>query len=247
MGRKGSSTGGVTDLARVHLEFAYDFDSNLAILAIVVACSIDVAEGAVTHLLNQRPALEAGVLGQLALSFALLSHDALENCWVNVTVLGAGSGVGLVLLLLAGCAGCDISGLCSNVAVVDGSDREVTVGSNLVLLLVHHGLADAGMVRLGVVVLPLGLVLCVDVGHVCGCLAVRGVPTCLFAMTQEVLEVLYCGHLSSVCAVWGRVGNFEKGKGGVALKEALWKGNCNGGTEADRSRQAGRAVVWLAG
>lgn len=105
-----------------------------------------------------------------------------------------------MLLLVAGGACGYISGLGSDVAVVDGADGEVAVGGNLMLLrgLVHDGLTDAGMVGLWVVVMALRLVLCVYIGHVGGGFAVRGVCACLLAMTQEVLEVLYCGHLSCV-------------------------------------------------
>jgi hypothetical protein len=205
---------GQTNLAGVHLKLAHDLDGDLAVLAGGITCSVDVAEGAVAHLLDQLPALEAGVLRQLALGLTLLGDDALEYGGVDVPSRGAGGGGRLELLLVAGRAGCDVAGLCGYVAVIEGADGEVAMGRDVVLLLglVHDRLADTGVVRLRVGI-SRGLVLCVDVGDVCGGLAVGGVTPGLLAMTQEVLEVLYCGHLSRVRAAGGCVGNFGGGRG----------------------------------
>lgn len=70
---------GNTDLLGVHLKLANDLDGNLAPLPMGVACAVDIAEGAVAHLLDQVPALEAGVAGHLALGLALLCDDALKH------------------------------------------------------------------------------------------------------------------------------------------------------------------------
>ena len=213
---------GRTNLARVHLELAHHLDGDLAVLAVVVACFVDVAEGAVAHLFNQRPALQAGIFGQLALGFTLFCHDALQHGGVDVPVLGLLLLLLLLLVLVLGGAGCHVSGLGGDVAVVDGADGVVAVGCNLVLLgvLVHDGLADANMTGLWVVIMPLRLVLCVYVGHVGGGLAVRGVCPGLLAMAQEVLEVLYCGHLSRVRPFGRCVRNFGWGEGGVGAQRS---------------------------
>lgn len=199
-GQKGITALGHTDLTRVHFELAHNLDGDFAVLAIVVACFVDVAEGTISHLLKQRPPLEPGVLGQFALGFTLFCHDTLEHSGVDVSVLGGSSLLGLLLVLVLGGASCYISSLGSDVAVVSRADGEVSMRRNvvLVLVLVHDGLADTDMTGLWVVIMALWLVLCVYIGHVGGGLAVRGVCTSLLAMTQEVLEILYCGHLSRV-------------------------------------------------
>lgn len=128
-------------------------------------------------------------MGQLPLGLALLGHDALEHGGVNFfPVLCAGGMVGLLLLLVAGGPRGHVAGLGGNVAVVDGGSGEV-MGDGLGMgLVVDGGLANA-------VVLRLGVVAGVDVGHVRRGLAVRRVGAGLLAVAQEVLEVLYCGHV----------------------------------------------------
>jgi hypothetical protein len=44
-----------TYLIRVHLELADDFYSHLSYFPIQISCSVDIAEGTVTHLLNEFP------------------------------------------------------------------------------------------------------------------------------------------------------------------------------------------------
>lgn len=46
-----------THLVRAHLEFSNDFDSGFTVLPCIVLGSVDIAESAVTHLLQQSPSL----------------------------------------------------------------------------------------------------------------------------------------------------------------------------------------------
>lgn len=161
--------------------------------------TVDVAEGAVAHLLEQRPALQTRIVGHLALGFPLLCHDAFQHGGVDIPVLGAGSSSGLLLVLVTCGARSCVSSLGSNVAIVNGGDRVTGVGLDVGLLLVHDRLADAYMLRLWVMISLLRLMLGVDVGNVCRGLAVGGIGAGLFAMAQEVLKILDGSHLSCVC------------------------------------------------
>ena len=64
-----------TYLHVVHFEFANDLYGNLAGIAGQILGPVDVAEGAVSHLLEQLPSFQAGVLGELAPRLALLLDD----------------------------------------------------------------------------------------------------------------------------------------------------------------------------
>jgi hypothetical protein len=75
----GGGCGDDAYLLVVHLEFPDDFDGHLAVLVFRIPSAVDVAEGAVTHLLDQSPPLEARVLGQLRPVLALLGDDALDD------------------------------------------------------------------------------------------------------------------------------------------------------------------------
>ena len=108
---------GSTDLLGVHLELADNLDSDLGILASGVLCAVDVAEGAVAHLLDQRPPLETWITGQLSLGLTLFRDDALEDLWINSGVFRSS----IFLLLVASRPRCRIAGLRSNVAVVAGA------------------------------------------------------------------------------------------------------------------------------
>lgn len=116
----GSGWGGVaigrdgvgTNLLRVHLELADDLDGDFAPLAGGVSCAVHVAEGAITHLLDERPSVETGILGQLALGGTLLCNDAFEDLGVDLRLLG------FALLLVASRARRRIASLGSDVAVV---------------------------------------------------------------------------------------------------------------------------------
>lgn len=76
-----------THLHVVHLVLAYDFDGDLAVLALQVAGSVDVAEGAIAHLLNELPSLEAWVVGELGLAGVLLGDELGEAGLVYLAAL----------------------------------------------------------------------------------------------------------------------------------------------------------------
>ena len=59
-------------------------------------------------------------------------------------------------------------------------------------LVVHYGLGDAMMYGLVALVVPLLLRLGVNIGHICRRL---GILAGLLAMAQEVLKILYRGHV----------------------------------------------------
>lgn len=65
-------------LHAVHFEFADNLDRHLAGITLQIACPVDVAEGAVAHLLHKFPPLQAGVPGKLAPAGILLG-DQLRN------------------------------------------------------------------------------------------------------------------------------------------------------------------------
>jgi hypothetical protein len=65
-----------TYLLAVHLVFADDLDGHLAGVALEVASAVDVAEGAIAHLLDELPPLEPRVPGKLAPACILLGHQA---------------------------------------------------------------------------------------------------------------------------------------------------------------------------
>lgn len=61
-------------LHTVHLVLAYYFDSDLALLTCCVAGTVNIAEGTITHLVDEFPALEAGVTREFALAGILLGN-----------------------------------------------------------------------------------------------------------------------------------------------------------------------------
>lgn len=61
-------------LHTIHLVLAYYFDGDLALLTCCVAGTVYIAEGTVTHLVDEFPTLEAGVTRELALAGILLSN-----------------------------------------------------------------------------------------------------------------------------------------------------------------------------
>lgn len=98
-----------THLGRVHFKLAHDLDGDFAGIALQVAGAVHIAEGAVTHLFEQLPALEAAVLRQLALGLLLLGDDARESLGVDLglDLVGGrmdcigGGGNGLILVTRA--------------------------------------------------------------------------------------------------------------------------------------------------
>lgn len=78
----------VTNLHVVHLVLAHDFDSDVAVLALQVAGSVDVAEGAVAHLLDELPSLEARIVGKLGLAATSLARLASSTLRLSRFLLG---------------------------------------------------------------------------------------------------------------------------------------------------------------
>jgi len=75
-GRAATPRARATYLLAVHLVFADDLDGHLAGVALEVAGAVDVAEGAIAHLLDELPPLEPRVPGKLAPACILLGHQA---------------------------------------------------------------------------------------------------------------------------------------------------------------------------
>jgi hypothetical protein len=78
-----------------------------------VSGAVDVAESAITHLLDEVPSLQSRVSGKLALGLTLLSNDALEHFGVDIL-----SGLFFLLLLVDSGTGGG-TGLGSDIAVVN--------------------------------------------------------------------------------------------------------------------------------
>lgn len=85
-----------TYLHIVHFILADDLDCNLVVLAGGVARAIDVAKGAIAHLFEKLPALEAGVLGKLGPAGIFLGHELGQVCLVYAFALTLGHLVGVV-------------------------------------------------------------------------------------------------------------------------------------------------------
>jgi len=76
-------------LHAIHLELADDLDSHVALGGVsAVAGAVDVAEGAVTHLLEQFPILQTGIPRELATALVLLGHDLGDVVLVGALLLG---------------------------------------------------------------------------------------------------------------------------------------------------------------
>lgn len=76
-----------THLHVVHFVLADHLDSDLAMVALQIAGAVDVAEGAVAHLLEQLPPLQAGVAGELCSARILLGNKLLELGLVDTSGL----------------------------------------------------------------------------------------------------------------------------------------------------------------
>jgi len=166
-------------LSRVHFELPHHLDGDLIVLMLVVLGAIDVAEGAITHLLHQRPPLQTGVSRQLAFALALLGDDALEDGRIVIFLLL----IPLVTLLLGvdrvggGMSG--LGGLVAVVAPTGGGEGGLVLSMCLQgLVLVDVGVTQAELLVLllclGVAIVVVApLLLGVDVGDV-GSGLVRG-------------------------------------------------------------------------
>lgn len=110
-----------THLLRVHLKFSHDLDGDLVVYLIIVARAIDIAEGAVAHLLDQGPAFQAGIMGELAFVLTLFRHYPLQHVAINVL------GLLLALLLLISRASCHVAGPCGDIAPIPGDRGGVVV------------------------------------------------------------------------------------------------------------------------
>ena len=149
-----------------------------------ISCSIDVAEGAVAHLLHENESFQTRIFGHFACFFPLFSNNGVD---FGVSTLD------WHFLVPASSLGCGSSSLGSDIAVVvSRSDRIVILGSSLVMVLLdltNHGLAYT--MRL------IFLLLSMDRRDIGGGLVSRWVDSSgLLAMTYEVLEVLYGTHRS---------------------------------------------------
>merc|ERR1712169_176253 len=78
----------VVSLHAIHFVLADDLDADLTVLARQVAGPVNVAEGAVAHLLKKFPPFEAGVLGELALAGVLLGDEFGQVGLVDTLALG---------------------------------------------------------------------------------------------------------------------------------------------------------------
>lgn len=190
-----------THLSRIHFKLAHDLDGRLAPLALVVSGTVHVAKGAVSHLLQQRPPLEARVAGHLAFALALLGHYPRQDRGVNVLPLVGG------LLFLVRVVGGPVGGSASlggDIAVIDGGGRVVAVRRVRLdgLVCVNVGVADGVLARL---VLIVALLLGVDGRDVCRRFGI-GYPG-LLPVADEVFEVLYGAHCFGVCASAGGGGS----------------------------------------
>lgn len=112
---------GTTYLCRVHFELADHFDGHFGVLSVVVLGAVNIAEGAVAHLLDQSVSLQTGVTRQLALAFTLLGNNALEDRAVIVFLLT------LALLLIVYGTSCGVASLGSDASVVYCRSRVVVV------------------------------------------------------------------------------------------------------------------------
>lgn len=91
-------------LIAVHLEFAHDLDRDLVVLRGGILGTVYIAEGAIAHLLQQDPALQAGVFRHLGPVHALLCDEPFN--------LGGALPLGLLLCGFLGRRWAILSGVC---------------------------------------------------------------------------------------------------------------------------------------
>lgn len=82
-----------TYLHVVHLVLADNFDGDFAILPLSITSTVDVAEGAIAHLLQEDPSLKAGVLGELCPGGIFFGDELGEVGVVNTSACALGGGV----------------------------------------------------------------------------------------------------------------------------------------------------------
>lgn len=98
-------------LIGVHFELAHDLDGHL-IARLSISCFVDIAEGAIAHLLQQDVSLETGIARELARPFSFFGYNGVD---FGVSVLN--------LLVLASGIGGSSSSLSNDIAVVNGGHR----------------------------------------------------------------------------------------------------------------------------
>ena len=65
-------------LIAVHFKLPHDLDRNFSVFSCGILGAIDIAKGAVTHLLDQDPSFQARVFGHLAPRDVLLLHNSFD-------------------------------------------------------------------------------------------------------------------------------------------------------------------------
>lgn len=103
-----------TYLAGVHLELAHHFDGDFAGLAISISRTVNIAEGAVAHLLYEFPPFEAYVVWQLPGLLPLLCHHPGQFFLLDLLLLRV-----IYLLVVVCSVGRSVSGWGCSVLVVD--------------------------------------------------------------------------------------------------------------------------------
>lgn len=106
-------------LTGVHLELSDNLDTDFGVLALSVFRPVDVAEGAIAHLLYQLPSLQTWILRHLPFALSLLSNNALENGGIDIFLA-------LLSLLLFRSSCSYITCLSGDISVVSRSGRETT-------------------------------------------------------------------------------------------------------------------------
>ena len=126
-----------TYLTLVHFKLADDFDGHLSNFPIQIARSVDVAEGAVAHLLYQLPSLQPRISWQFALALVLFRNYPLQLLLVDLLAF-------LLLLLSLMC--CRIVGLRSPISLIYICRRVCVAALYLICLASHHVRVGVGVV-----------------------------------------------------------------------------------------------------
>lgn len=125
VGKQGRSAlvllGVSTYLHIVHLELADDLDGHLSSISLKILCPVNVTEGAVAHLLQQLPPLQARIFRVLAL-FLILFGNNLGNVVVGNASIRLGLG-GRQCLVGLDIVSCGIIGLCNVMVAGCGGGR----------------------------------------------------------------------------------------------------------------------------
>lgn len=87
------SPSGLAYLIGVHLEFTDDFNGDFVSRSCVPG-SIDIAEGAISHLLGEDIPLQAGIPGHLVGLLTLFGDNSLDLCISVLKLLVLASGLG---------------------------------------------------------------------------------------------------------------------------------------------------------